>query len=143
MPQRIHAVLFACEMNVARSVMAEAWLKHFQGCRVYVDSCGLFAGKPDPFVVAVMAEAGLDVSRHKPKTFDNLLDGYFDLIIALAPPAQYRAIEMARMSAIEVEFWPTMDATSEYGSRERRLEAYRAVRDYLRGRILQAFPRLV
>lgn len=140
MPQRIHAVLFACEMNVARSVMAEAWLKHFHGERLYVDSCGLAAGEPDPFVETVMTEVGLDVARHKPKTFDDLLDGYFDLIVALAPPAQYRAIEMARMSAIEVEFWPTMDASVEYGSRERRLDAYRSVRDYLRDRILRAFP---
>lgn len=140
MPQRIHAVLFACEMNVARSVMAEAWLKHFHGQRVYVDSCGLHAGQPDPFVAAVMQEVGLDVAAHRPKTFDDLVDGYFDLIVALAPPAQYRAIEMARMAAIEVEFWPTMDATAEYGNRERRLEAYRAVRDYLRDRILHAFP---
>ncbi|MCA8926432.1 MAG: low molecular weight phosphatase family protein [Alphaproteobacteria bacterium] len=140
MAQRIQAVLFACEMNVARSVMAEAWLKHFHGQRIYVDSCGLHAGHPDPFVATVMLEVGIDVSRHASKTFDDLVDGYFDLIVALAPPAQVRAIAMARMAAIDVEFWPTMDATVEYGSRERRLDAYRAVRDYLRDRILQAFP---
>ncbi len=136
----VTAVLFACEMNVVRSAMAEAWLKHFHGRRLYVDSCGLRLGEPDPFVTEVMREVGVDISRHKAKTFDDLDDGYFDLIVALAPPAQVRAIEMAKAQAIEVEFWPTTDATAEYGSRERRLEAYRVVRDYLRDRILDHFP---
>ena len=137
---QVSAVLFSCEMNVVRSAMAEAWMKHFHGKHIYVDSCGLQAGEPDPFVIAVMAEVGIDLSRHKAKTFDQLHDSSFDIIVALAPAAQLRAIEFSHSQAIKVAFWPTTDATAEYGSRERRLEAYRAVRDYLRDRILEKFP---
>ncbi len=136
----VSAVLFACEMNVVRSAMAEAWMKYFHGKKIYIDSCGLRAGEPDPFVVAVMAEVGIDVSQHKSKTFDQLHDSSFDIIVALAPAAQFRAIDFSHSQAIKVAFWPTTDATAEYGARERRLEAYRAVRDYLRDRILEKFP---
>jgi protein-tyrosine-phosphatase len=137
---RVSAVLFSCEMNVVRSAMAEGWMKHFHGRKVYVDSCGLQAGEPDPFAIAVMAEVGIDLSKHKAKTFDQLNDSSFDIIVALAPAAQFRAIEFSHAQAIKVAFWPTTDATAEYGNRERRLDAYRAVRDYLRDRILEKFP---
>ncbi len=115
-------------------------MKHFCGRRIYADSCGLRAGTPDPFAVAVMGEVGIDLSRHKAKTFDELDNSYFDMIVALAPAAQFRAIEFSHAQAIKVAFWPTTDATAEYGNRERRLDAYRSVRDYLRDRILEKFP---
>lgn len=137
---RLTSVLFACERNAVRSPMAEALLKHFHGRNIYVDSCGLRDGEIDPFAASVIAEIGLDLSRHQSKTFDDLEDGYFDLVITLSPEAQHRAVEMTRTSAVEIEYWPTADATAEYGNRERRLEAYRAVRDSLQQRILDRFP---
>jgi len=115
-------------------------MKHFHGKHIYVDSCGLQAGEPDPFAAAVMKEVDIDLSKHKPKAFEQVNDGSFDIIVALAPAAQLRAIEFSHSQAIKVAFWPTSDATAEYGNRERRLEAYRAVRDYLRDRILEKFP---
>lgn len=127
-------------MNATRSVMAEAWLKHLHGQRIYVDSCGVYAGESNAFVTAVMGEVGLDVSHHKSKTFDDLVDGYFDLIVALSPQAHEHALELASMTAMEVEYWPTDDATAVSGSREQRLQAYRVVRDSLRDRIQQEFP---
>jgi protein-tyrosine-phosphatase len=136
----VHSVLFACERNAVRSPMAEALLKHFHGQTIYVDSCGLHDGEIDPFAAEVMREIGLDLSRHRSKTFDDLDDGFFDLVVTLSPEAQHRAIEMTRTSAVEIEYWPTADATAEYGSREQRLQAYRSVRDSLRQRILERFP---
>jgi protein-tyrosine-phosphatase len=140
MESKINAVLFACERNSVRSPMAEAWLKHFHGRTIYVDSCGLKDGDIDPFAAEVMREIGLDLSRHESKTFDDLDDGFFDLVITLSPEAQHRAVEMTRDSAVIIEYWQTADATAENGSREQRLSAYRAVRDALRERILARFP---
>ena len=137
---KINAVLFACERNSVRSPMAEALLKHFHGRSIYVDSCGLRDGEIDPFAAAVMSEIGLDLSRHQSKTFDDLDDGFFDLVITLSPEAQHRAVEMTRDSVITIEYWQTADATAETGSREQRLAAYRAVRDALRAQILARFP---
>ncbi len=134
------SVLFACTLNTVRSPMAEAILKYLHGHRIYVDSVGVRRGEPDPFVVEVMDEIGIDLSRHVPKTFDELEDDFFDLVISLSPEAQHRAVELTRNSATEIEFWPTPDPTWAEGSREQRLEAYRQVRDLLFRRIRQRFP---
>ena len=134
------AVLFACNMNVVRSPMAEALLKRRLGTRVYVDSCGARHGELDPFVVEVMAEIGIDMNKHRPKSFEQLEDGFFDLIVSLSPEAQHRAIELTRTMACDIEYWPTLDVTMIEGNRETRLDAYRAVRDELDRRIRARFP---
>jgi protein-tyrosine-phosphatase len=134
------SVLFSCTQNALRSPMAEAMLKHLHGRQIYVDSAGVRAGPLDEFAVAVMDELGIDITRHKAKTFDDLEDGSFDIVISLSPEAQHRAVEMTRTMAAEVEFWNTFDPSVVEGSRETRLEAYRQVRDQLMKRILQRFP---
>jgi protein-tyrosine-phosphatase len=136
------AVLFACTMNAVRSPMAEGLLKALAGTRVYVDSCGVRGGELDPFVIEVMQEIGIDMGRHRPKSFDQLEDGFFDLIVSLSPEAQHRAIEMTRTMACDIDYWPTLDATVVEGSREARLDAYRAVRDSLAKRIRARFAYL-
>ncbi len=120
--------------------MAEAILKHLHGKRIYVDSVGLKASETDGFAIAVMDELGLDIAKHKPKTFDQLEDSSFDLIITLSPEAHHKALEWSRHMAAEVEYWPTFDATSIEGDRERKLDAYRDVRDQLMKRIRERFP---
>jgi protein-tyrosine-phosphatase len=134
------AVLFACTMNSVRSPMAEAIMRHFHGQRIFVASIGVRAGEPDPFVVAVMDEIGIDVSRHRAKSFEELDDDYFDLVVTLSPEAHHHALEMTRTMACEVEFWPTFDPTAVEGSRDARLDAYREVRDTLMQRINARFP---
>jgi protein-tyrosine-phosphatase len=135
------AVLFACDLNEVRSPMAEAMLKHLHGHHIYVDSVGVRAGEGiDGFVIAVMDEIGIDVSKHKTKSFDDLEDNSYDLVISLSPNAQHKAVDMTRTMACEVEFWPTFDATAVDGTREERLEAYRRVRDDLMERLRQRFP---
>ena len=84
-------------------------------------------------------ELGIDVSRHNSKSFDDLEDSSFDIIITLSPEAQHKAIELTRTMACDVEYWPTMDPSLTEGSRERRLESWRQVRDQLRDRILKRF----
>ena len=139
------AVLFACNFNRVRSPMAAALLRRLLGDRVFVDSCGLREDEgPDdeganPFAEAVMGEIGCDLSRHTPKTFDDLEDGSFDLIISLTPEAQHTAVEFTRHRATQIEYWPTFDPTLVDGSREARLAAYREVRDDLAARIKERF----
>ena len=131
---RPQAVLFACGMNAVRSPMAAGLFRQLFGKSIYVASAGVQKGELDPFVVAVMNEIGIDISRHKPITFEELdeLEGLnFDLIVTLSPPAHHKALDLTRTLAADVEYWPTVDPTAAEGSREQRLEAYRAVRDDL------------
>ena len=137
----VGSVLFACTYNIIRSPMAEALLKHYHRHRIFVDSVGVRGdAEIDPFVVAVMSEIGIDLSRHRVKTFDDLEDGSFDLVISLSPEAQHRAVEMTRTMACDVEYWRCFDPTVIEGSREAQINAYRQVRDWLRERILERFP---
>lgn len=139
---RPHAVLFACGMNAIRSPMAAALFKQMFGKTTYVASCGVHAGYLDPLAVAVMEEIGIDISRHRPHTFEDLEDAEglnFDLIITLSPPAHHRALDLTRTLAADVEYWPTVDPTAFEGSREQRLQAYREVRDELMEKIRARF----
>ena len=136
------AVLFACGLNSVRSPMAAALFGQIFGRSIYVGSAGVRKGDLDPFAVAVMDEIGLDISRHKPVTFEEIEEWEglnFDLIVTLAPEAHHRALEITRTNAIDVEYWPTADPSAVEGSREQRLEAYREVRDQLLARIRQRF----
>jgi protein-tyrosine-phosphatase len=134
------AVLFACTNNSIRSPMAEAYMKFLHGRHVFVDSVGLRASDVDGFAVAVMQEIGIDLTRHRAKTFDQLEDSSFDVVVTLSPEAQHRAIELTRTMAVDVEFWNTFDPSVVEGSRAERLAAYRQVRDTLIERIKERFP---
>jgi len=122
--------------------MAAGLFRELFGKTVYVGSAGVQRGELDPFAVAAMAELGIDIARHKPHTFEDLdeLEGLnFDLIVTLSPPAHHKALELTRTLAAAVEYWPTHDPTAAEGSREQRLDAYRAVRDELMARIRERF----
>ena len=115
------------------------------GNRVYVDSVGLKQeegeSEVDPFAAAVIDELGGDLTGFRPKTFGELEDESFDVVISLTPEAQHRAVELARDRAVDIEYWPIFDPTLAEGSREQRLEAYRQVRDELARRIAERFGR--
>lgn len=120
-------------------------MKLAYGDRVYVDSVGLKQEEGevqvDPFAAAVIDELGGDLDDFHPKTFDQLEDDSFDVVISLTPEAQHRAVELARDRAAEIEYWPTFDPTLVSGSREQILDAYRQVRDELARRIAERFGR--
>lgn len=129
------AALFACTLNSVRSPMAAAIMRHRFGKFVYVESAGARAGELDPMAVEVMDEIGIEIGKHKPKRFEDLEDTSFDLIVTLSPEAHHKAMELTRTMAVAVEYWPTVDPTAVEGTREQRLDAYRAVRDELVRRI--------
>lgn len=136
------SVLFACTMNAVRSPMAEGLMKHYFGHLIYVDSVGVRQGEINGFVVSVMEEIGIDISQHTSKTFGQLEDTSFDLVVSLSPDAQHRAVELTRTMACELEYWQTFDATLASGSRDTVLEVFRSVRDTIKGRILKQFSDL-
>jgi protein-tyrosine-phosphatase len=138
------AVLFACGQNSVRSPMAASLLQQMFPQTLYVRSAGVKKGELDPFVVAVMAEMGQDVSKHRPMTFEEVEDWEgmnFDLIITLSPEAHHKALELTRTMAADVEYWPTADPTDTQGNREQKLAAYREVMDGLLARIRKRFAR--
>jgi protein-tyrosine-phosphatase len=142
--RKVGAVLFACAFNAVRSPMAEAIARHYFGRSTYVQSAGVRKGDTDPFMVAVLDEIGIDASRHKPRTLEELEEWEglnFDLIVSLSPEAHHRALDLTRTNASDVEYWPTQDPTLVQGTREQVLDAYRGVRDGLIDRIKRRLGR--
>ena len=138
--ERPSAVLFACTYNAVRSPMAEALMKYFHGRHIWVQSAGAHKGELDPFAVAAMDEIGIDISKHVVRSFSELEDTSFDVVISLSPEAQHHAVEMTRAMACDVEFWNTYDPSVTEGTRDIRMDAYRMVRDQLERKILERFP---
>jgi protein-tyrosine-phosphatase len=137
-----HAVLFACGLNSVRSPMAAGLFKQLMGGSSYVTSAGVRKDELDPFAVAALDEVGVDISRHRPMTFEELEDWEgpnFDLIVTLSPEAHHKALDLTRRIAADVEYWPTPDPTVTEGTREQRLTAYREVRDQLTEHIKSRF----
>lgn len=139
MMRRPGSVLFACNYNSVRSPIAEGLAKNLFGDVFYVDSVGVRQGSVDGFAIAVMAEIDVDISQHSSKTFDDLEDTSFDLVISLTPEAQHKAVELTRTMAVKLEYWPSLDPTSIDGSREVVMAAFRQVRDQLLQRIKARF----
>ena len=139
---RPQAVLFVCGQNAVRSPMAAELFRQLFRKRSYVASAGVKKGELDPFAVAALDEVGLDISKHKPMTLEELEEWEglnFDLMVTLSPEAHHAALELTRTLAADVEYWPTPDPTGAEGSREQRLDAYRTVRDLLTRRIKERF----
>ena len=139
------SVLFCCDYNSVRSPMAEGLLKKHVGQEIYVQSAGVKNDlEVDGFAVAVCQEMGVELGRHRVRTIDEMaewgdeLDSY-DLVVALSPASQRRALEFTRYAALEVEYWPIMDPTGLGETREAKLDAYRQARDQIWERIQARF----
>lgn len=139
------AVLFCCNHNVIRSPVAEALMKKLHGRRVFVQSCGVREHEEiDPFMATVAREIGLDVTRHRPRSFDQMeawgddITSY-DLIVALSPAAQRQALERTRGASVEVLYWQTLDPSGIGETRDQKLDAYRQTRDQIARHLTEAF----
>mmetsp|Transcript_624 Transcript_624/g.1016 ORF Transcript_624/g.1016 Transcript_624/m.1016 type:complete len:132 (-) Transcript_624:67-462(-) len=125
--------------------MAEGLMKRFYGHRAYVQSAGVkHELEIDGFAVTVCAELGVELERHRVRSFDEMeqwgddLTG-FDLIVALSPASQRRALEMTRTFHIDVEYWPIIDPTGLGETREAKLASYRQARDQIVDRMTARF----
>jgi protein-tyrosine-phosphatase len=145
MPRRPTSVLFCCDDNAVRSPMAEGIAKRDYGIGIYIQSAGVrTAPAIDPLAVAVCAEAGVDIARHRLRSFQQMEAwgdqiGSYDLIVALSPAAQRHALEYTRWHDIEVAYWPVLDPTGVGADTRARRTAYRHARDQIARQIRNRF----
>lgn len=136
-----HSVLFLCGQNAIRSPIAESLARSLLSPNVFIASAGVRAGERDPFVDAVLEEAGLPPRKEQTVALEDMEDAYFDLIVTLAPEAHHAALELTRTMAIDVEYWPTPDPSVAAGTRVQIMDAYRDVLTRLKERIEARFGR--
>ena len=138
MPERLpQSVLFCCDHNAVRSPMAEGLMKKLYGFDTYVQSVGVLNDlEIDGFAISVCQELGVELSRHRARSFQDLeeygeaLSG-FDLIVAMSPASQRHALDLTRLFHLKVEYWPILDPTGIGETRETKLNAYRQTRDQI------------
>lgn len=125
--------------------MAEGMMKAFYGQKAYVQSAGVRGTlEVDGFSVAVCDEIGIELSRHRTRSFEEMqewgddLSG-FELIVALSPASLRVAQELTRYAHLEIEYWPVLDPTDLGTRRAEKLAAYRQTRDQIRTRMLARF----
>ncbi len=120
-------------------------MKKFYGQRAYIQSAGVKSDLDiDGFAVAVCQEIGVELERHRSRTFEEMQEwgddlSSFDLIVALSPASQRQALELTRVFHLEVEYWPIMDPVGIGETREAKLTAYRQTRDQIRDRMISRF----
>jgi arsenate reductase len=95
----------------------------------------------DGFAIAACAEVGVELARHRARSFDEMrhrddLES-FDLVVALSDASLARARDLTRASHVTVEHWPVPDPTASGEDREARLDAFREVRDLILARLTE------
>ena len=137
------SILFCCDHNAVRSPMAEGIMKKLYGTGTYVQSVGVINDlEIDGFSIAVCDEIGVELSRHKSRSFDEMERwgddlSSFDLIVALSPASQRRALELTRLFHLTVEYWPILDPTGIGETREMKLVSYRQTRDQILNKLIE------
>ncbi|MFT5060236.1 MAG: protein-tyrosine-phosphatase [Polaromonas sp.] len=125
--------------------MAEGIMKKLYGTRAYIQSVGVNNDMEiDGFAVTVCAEIGVALERHRSRSFDEMEQwgddlSSFDLVLALSPASQRRALDLTHFYHLEVEYWPILDPTGMVDQRDGRLALYRQTRDQIIARLTERF----
>ena len=123
-------VLVLCTGNSCRSQMAEGWLRHFAGAKAEIFSAGIVASGLNPKAVAVMREAGIDISHHSSKTIAEFRQKEFDFVITVCDNArEHCPLYPATTKQFHRDF---EDPTYALGSPDEVMAAYQATRDSLK-----------
>ena len=122
-------VLFICEHNSARSQIAAAYLRKYGSGDYDVDSAGLEPTELNPLAVAVMKEAGIDISDQKPQSVFGLFQQgkLYQTIITVCQPAADKCPIFP--GVVKRLHWPFDDPAQFAGTWEQKLSQTRQVRD--------------
>ena len=128
-------VLILCTGNSARSQMAEGLLRHNAGDRFEVFSAGTRPTGVRPEAIAVMREAGIDISGHRSKSADEFAGRAFDYVVTVCDNAKESCPVFS--ATTKRVHWSIEDPAAVQGSETERLAAFRQIRDELRTRLLR------
>jgi arsenate reductase (thioredoxin) len=76
-------IMFVCKQNSARSQMAEGFAKHLGVSFLSVTSAGLEVAPITADAIAVMKDAGVDITRQIPKFLNDFQPEDFDIVISM------------------------------------------------------------
>ena len=126
-------ILFLCTGNSCRSQMAEGWARHLGGGRIEVQSAGIEAHGKNPRAIAVMREAGVDISgQESTRVTDDMLRRA-DIVVTVCGHADEHCPVLP--PGVKKIHWPLTDPAKATGTEEEILAKFRATRDEVRRRV--------
>ena len=126
-------ILFLCTGNSCRSQMAEGWARFLGGDRILAESAGIEAHGKNPRAIAVMAEAGLDISRQESTIVSDDMLRRANVVVTVCGHADEMCPTLPT-SAQKIH-WPLRDPAKASGSEEEIMAAFRATRDEVERRV--------
>ena len=133
-------ILFLCTGNACRSQMAEGWVRALAADSITVQSAGIDAHGKNPRAIAVMAEAGQDISQQESTRVDTAMLAAADLVVTVCGHADEHCPVLP--PGTRKEHWPLDDPARASGSEAEILAVFRASRDEIRQRVEALLQRL-
>jgi len=126
-------VLFLCTGNSCRSQMAEGWARRLKNDVIEAHSAGIETHGLNPSAVKVMAEAGVDISEHRSKHVNEVMDIPFDYVVTVCDDAHESCpLFPGRTRIVHVGFDDPPRLAKQAKSEQEALDCYRKVRDEIR-----------
>lgn len=133
-------ILFLCTGNSCRSQIAEGWAKALGGEQFEIYSAGIESHGKNPRAIAVMKEAGIDISNQEStKLTDEMLAG-IDYVVTVCGHADEHCPVLP--AETQKEHWPLSDPAKATGTEEEIMAVFRASRDDIKQRVSDLLERL-
>jgi len=133
-------ILFLCTGNSCRSQMAEGWAKHLGAGIVEVESAGIEAHGKNPRAIAVMREAGVDISGQESTRVTDEMIRQADIVITVCGHADEHCPVLP--PGVKKMHWPLSDPAKATGTEDEIMKVFRATRDEVRARTLKLIDEL-
>lgn len=134
-------ILFLCTGNSCRSQMAEGWARHLKSDLVEAHSAGIETHGLNPSAVKAMAEVGVDISGHRSKRVEEVVDIPFDYVVTVCDHAHETCpVFPGKARVIHRGFDDPPRVAKEARTKEEAFELYRRVRDEIR-RFVETLPK--
>lgn len=134
------AILFLCTGNSCRSQMAEGWAKRLGGDAVRIESAGIEAHGKNPRAIAVMAEAGVDISGQESTRVTDAMIRSADIVVTVCGHADEHCPVVP--PAVKKIHWPLTDPAKATGTEEEIMAQFRATRDEVKRRVTELLKEL-
>lgn len=133
------SVLFVCNLNAVRSVLAEYMTNGWYEGVISASSCGVIAGSPDGYAASVALEDGIDITAHESRYLSDIDCSQFDEIISFSEDADHEVRRLTLPSSVKTDFWQVRDLAGLSGPRDERLILYRGVYEDIKNHLITHF----
>lgn len=128
-------ILFLCTANSCRSQMAEGWARQLAPANIQVQSAGLEPQGKNPHAIAVMAEAGIDISNQESTQLISSMLAWADVVVTVCGDADENCPVLP--PHVHKIHWPLKDPAKATGTEKEIMAVFRVSRDDIRQRVRQ------